>query len=129
MVKIKIDQFEFPMRFSVGAIKQLQDKYGRLEHFTDKLQDLDEAAWILALLINEGRKYEAFTTGGHAILVTAEQMGTLLTLDDVNGTAIGDALLAAFNESCTNGKNMQAEDLMKTYQVIQSGLLTDQTNP
>lgn len=111
MQTIKLGGKEYPIRFDMAAMKAMQDKFGAVEGLPERLRELDSMYWILALLINEGEKYNALTLNTQARQITPEQVSVIMDIGDFWQGETSQAIIDAFNEALGDGKNWTAEDL------------------
>ena len=106
---------DYPILFDLNVMKAVQERYkdvGRIEALGEKLEDLGEMSWLIALLISEGAEYEAYLSNGVAKKITPQQAGMLLSVGDFRSGKISQAIVDAFNESLGDSGNVTAEDLM-----------------
>jgi len=111
MQTINLGGKDYPIRFDMAAMKSIQDRYGAVQGLAEQLHKLDEMYWILALLINEGEKYNALTLNVQAKLITPEQVSIVMSIGDFCKGETSQAIINAFNEAIGDGKNRTAEDL------------------
>lgn len=113
MVNITLGGKEYPLRFSMAAMKAVQKRYGNVNDLDKHLRNLDEMYWILATLINEGYKYAAIELNIPAKQVTPEQVAVIMEIGDFFNGKTSQAVIDAFNEAMGDGKNYTAEELKK----------------
>lgn len=104
MIRIQLGGREWPIRFDMYAIEEIQKRYGGLTDLSAMMNDPAEIAWMLSLVVNEGLKYQAFETGAPCQLVEPEQIGMLLTPADLASETLADAIVDALNEGLGSKK-------------------------
>lgn len=119
MATVTLRGQEWPLLFDLNAVEAAQERHGDLENLMDELDNASELRWLLAVLIREGIAARNDEEGRHDLPPTEEQVGRMVTLADLQGVKIVQAILEAFAES--TGKNMTgaevtalAQDLAKT---------------
>ena len=112
MAEIKIGGKYYPIRFDLNSMAEVQKRYGDVTSIKDRMTDLAELRWLLAVLINEGVAYERVMNGVQAEGLTEEKLGMLLSPADLGSPAIVDAIVASFNDCLGDDqKKMTAEEL------------------
>lgn len=101
ITEIEIAGTMYPLNFSVKAAKEVSKRYGGIENvgdaFTDKSMDemMDEANWILALLIDQGVAYKRIVEGKDVKGLTQEELEIVMGVvdfTDLKNTLIGSMM-------------------------------------
>jgi len=88
ITEIEIAGRKYPLNFSIRAAKEVAKKYGDISNvgdaFTDKPMDemMDEATWILALLIDQGAAYKRVVDGEDIKAPTQEELEVIMGVAD-----------------------------------------------
>jgi len=83
-LSITIKGTEFPMAFNLNVLEAIQDKYGSLDKWQDKIQpktgeaQIKDIKWTLVTFINEGIEIEN-ENGEKKDLLTEKQLGRMIT--------------------------------------------------
>lgn len=99
ITEIEIAGKKYPLNFSIRAAKEVAKKYGDISNvgdaFTDKPMDemMDEATWILALLIDQGAAYKRVVDGEDIKAPTQEELEVIMGVADFAN--IKDTLMGA----------------------------------
>lgn len=99
ITEIEIAGKKYPLNFSVKAAKEVSKRYGDISNigdaFTDKTMDkmMDEANWILALLIEQGVAYKKIIEGEDLKGLTQDELEVVMGVVDF--ADLKDRLLSA----------------------------------
>jgi len=99
ITEIEIAGRKYPLNFSVKAAKEVAKRYGDITNidkaFDNKTLDemMDEATWILALLIEQGVAYKKVMDGEDIKALTKEELEVVMGVVDF--TDIKETLLSA----------------------------------
>jgi hypothetical protein len=99
ITEIEIAGKKYPLNFSVKAAKEVSKRYGDISNigdaFTGKPMDemMDEASWILALLIEQGVAYKKIVEGEDIKPLTKDELEIVMGVVDFAG--LKDTLLGA----------------------------------
>ncbi|HHX36603.1 MAG TPA: hypothetical protein GX717_01320 [Clostridiaceae bacterium] len=99
ITEIEIAGKKYPLNFSVKAAKEVAKRYGDISNigdaFTDKTMDemMDEANWILALLIEQGVAYKKIVDGEDIKALTKDELEIVMGVVDF--ADLKDTLLSA----------------------------------
>lgn len=99
ITEIEIAGRKYPLNFSIRAAKEVAKKYGDISNvgdaFTDKPMDemMDEATWILTLLIDQGAAYKRVVNGEDIKAPTQEELEVIMGVADFAN--IKDTLMGA----------------------------------
>lgn len=99
ITEIEIAGKKYPLNFSVKAAKEVSKRYGDISNigdaFTDKTMDemMDEANWILALLIEQGVAYKKIVEGEDIKPLTKDELEIVMGVVDFAN--LKDTLLGA----------------------------------
>lgn len=120
-VKITLGDEEYYLLLTTGATKEICKRYGGLENLGDKLMAgeklddaLDEVAWLLITLVNQGIAYENKKYGANKTPLTAADIDLFTAPAELVGYR--PAITEAINKGMTrniiseeNGKNAEGE--------------------
>lgn len=120
-VKITLGGEEYYLLLTTGATKEICKRYGGLENLGEKLMAgeklddaLDEVAWLLVTLANQGIAYEKKKYGADKVPLTIEDIELLTTPVELVGYR--PAITEAINKGMTlniiseeNEKNAEGE--------------------
>jgi len=98
---ITIDNKEYPLAFTLNVMESVQEKYGSIEKWADKLEpkayknketgemitpepNIKDLIWTFKEFINEGIDIENEEKGENREMLTHKQVGRLLTKAGVN---------------------------------------------
>lgn len=102
---IEIAGTTYPLNFSLNAAKEVAKRYGEISSVSDIFADrstdemMDEAAWLLALLIDQGVKYKKIIDGEEVKQLTQDDLGIVMGVfdfKDLKDTLIG-AMMAGMD--------------------------------
>ena len=88
ITEIEIAGKNYPLNFSVKAAKEVSKRYGDISNigdaFTDKPMDemMDEANWILSLLIEQGIAYKKIVDGEEIKGITSDELEVVMGVAD-----------------------------------------------
>lgn len=88
ITEIEIAGSKYPLNFSVKAAKEVAKRYGDISNigdaFTNKTMDemMDEANWILALLIEQGVAYKKIVEGEDIKALTKDELEIVMGVSD-----------------------------------------------
>ncbi len=106
-MSITIKGTEFPMAFNLNVLEAIQEKYGSLDVWQNKIQpktgeaQIKDIKWTLATFINEGIEIEN-EQGEKRDLLTEKQLGRMITnVSDIT-RSIANAVTDATPESDPN---------------------------
>ena len=120
-VKITLGGEEYFLLLTTGATKALSKRYNGLENLGEKLMAgetadvaLDEVAWLLVTLINQGVAYENRICGASKKPLTVEDIDLLTSPAELIElkSAISDAMLMGMKRNIISeddGKNAAGE--------------------
>ena len=120
-VKITLGGEEYFLLLTTGATKALSKRYNGLENLGEKLMAgetadvaLDEVAWLLVTLINQGVAYENRICGASKKPLTVEDIDLLTSPAELIElkSAISDAMLMGMKRNIISeddGKNVAGE--------------------
>ena len=120
-VKITLGGEEYFLLPTTGATKALSKRYNGLENLGEKLMAgetadvaLDEVAWLLVTLINQGVAYENRICGANKKPLTVEDIDLLTSPAELIElkSAISDAMLMGMKRNIISeddGKNVAGE--------------------
>lgn len=85
---IKIRGKEYPLFFSLGAMKKLVNRYGSIEELGNTLENnytkaLEEMPWLISTLINHGLAVQDYEKGTTSTPVTPEHVDALMSLSEL----------------------------------------------
>jgi len=120
-VKITLGDEEYYLLLTTGATKEICKRYGGLENLGDKLMAgeklddaLDEVAWLLITLANQGIAYENKKCGTNKAPLTAADIDLYTSPAELVGYR--PTITEAINKGMTrniiseeNGKNAEGE--------------------
>lgn len=114
MTTVKICGKEYPIKFTVNVIADLQERYGELTNWTKKMESLSETIWVLWRLINEGIAYERYFCGkNEPDLPDVRTFGMMLSFEDIQSPDIVNAIVNAYNEALGGQKKITTAELME----------------
>jgi hypothetical protein len=99
-MSITIKGVEFPMAFNLNVLEAIQEKYGSLDVWQNKIQpkkgeaQIKDIKWTLVTFINEGIEIEN-ENGEKRTLLTEKQLGRMIT----NVTDIAKAITKTVTDS------------------------------
>lgn len=99
ITEIEIAGTKYPLNFSLVAAKEVAKRYGGIESVTDifdgKSTDemMDEATWLLALLIDQGVEYKKIIDGEEVRKLTQDDLGVVMGVFEFKG--LKDTLIGA----------------------------------
>lgn len=88
ITEIEIAGKKYPLNFSVKAAKEVSARYGDIENIGDAFEGkstsemMDEATWILALLIEQGVAYKKIVDGEEVKGLTQDELEILMGVVD-----------------------------------------------
>lgn len=88
ITEIEIAGKKYPLNFSVKAAKEVSKRYGDIENVSDAFTDkemsemMDEATWILALLIEQGVAYKKIVEGEELTAPTKDELEIIMGVAD-----------------------------------------------
>lgn len=88
ITEIEIAGSKYPLNFSTKAAKEISKRYGDIasvgDAFTDKAMDemMDEAIWLLELLISQGVAYKRIVEGEEIKGLSKEELETVMGVGD-----------------------------------------------
>mgnify|MGYP000848400683 FL=1 len=102
ITEIEIAGRKYPLNLSVKAAKAVANRYGDIssvgEAFTDKSLDemMDEATWLLALLMEQGAAYKKIIDSEDVTVPTKDELEIIMGVADFASIKdkLMDALLA-----------------------------------
>ena len=124
MASIKLRGRDYPLHLSLNAVDQIQKRYGNVEKLSEKMRDVAEMPWIIALMINEGLKLEAYENGTAIKQLTPDMVGTFMSPNALTDQVMAQSIIDCVNESLGGEKNLTAEDAMQIY----AGMISQETN-
>lgn len=99
ITEIEIAGTKYPLNFSLNAAKEVAKRYGDIERVTDIFDDkstdemMDEATWLLALLIDQGVEYKKIVDGEEIRKLTQDDLSVVMGVFDFTG--LKDTLIGA----------------------------------
>jgi hypothetical protein len=110
--EVTIRNKTYPLVFNTAAWEEVNNRYGGLEEMGKKLQEdhgkaINEYAWILALLINQGIALKNFENGTEEKGVTPEQIKLLMLPKDITGQQ--EIIIDVINK-CTTDRIAESEE-------------------
>lgn len=99
ITEIEIAGTKYPLNFSVKAAKEVAKRYGDISNVGDAFSDkpvaemMDEATWLLCLLISQGVAYKKLVEGEDVKGLSQEEIETVMGVADF--TDLKDTLLGA----------------------------------
>lgn len=99
ITELEIAGRKYPLNFSVKAAKEVSKRYGDIssvgDAFSDKPLDemMDEATWLLALLLEQGAAYKKAMDGEDIKVFTKDELEVVLGVTDF--AKLKDTLLGA----------------------------------
>jgi len=99
-MSITIKGVEFPMAFNLNVLEAIQERYGTIEKWQDRIQpkkgeaQIKDIKWTLVTFINEGIEIEN-ENGEKRTLLTEKQLGRMIT----NVTDIAKAITKTVTDS------------------------------
>lgn len=109
ITEIEIAGKKYPLNFSVKAAKEVSKRYGGVENVTEAFSSgkvdemMDEATWILAVLMEQGSAYKKIIDGEEIEAPTKEELEIIMGVSDFAN--IQDALMGAM----TSGMEREVE--------------------
>ena len=109
ITEIEIAGKKYPLNFSVKAAKEVSKRYGGIENVTDAFSGgavdemMDEATWILAVLMEQGSAYKKIIDGEDIEAPTQDELEIIMGVADF--TNIQDVLMGAM----TSGMEREIE--------------------
>lgn len=88
ITEIEIAGRKYPLNFSVKAAKEVSERYGDISNIGDAFEGkstsemMDEANWILALLIEQGVAYKKIVDGEEVKGLTQDELEILMGVVD-----------------------------------------------
>lgn len=88
ITEIEIAGKKYPLNFSVKAAKEVSERYGDITNIGDAFEGkstsemMDEANWILALLIEQGVAYKKIVDGEEVKGLTQDELEILMGVVD-----------------------------------------------
>lgn len=120
-VKVTLGGEEYYLLLTTGAMKEIGKRYGGIENLGEKLMSgeklemaLDEIAWLLVTLANQGVAYETKMCGANKTPLTTDDVDVLTSpaeLVELKG-AIMEAITLGMKRDIVsedNGKNAAGE--------------------
>lgn len=119
ITEIEIAGRKYPLNFSTKAVKEVSKRYGDLSKVGDAFSDrpveemMDEATWLLALLIEQGVAYKKIIDGEEIKGLTQEELEVVMGIADF--ADLKDTLLGAMTAGMErevevkNGKATQGQ--------------------
>jgi hypothetical protein len=107
ITEIEIAGKKYPLNFSVKAAKEISKRYGDIssvgDAFSNKTMDemMDEANWILALLIEQGVAYKKIVDGEDIKPLTKDELEVVMGVvdfADLKDTLLGSMMAGAKRE-------------------------------
>ncbi len=109
ITEIEIACKKYPLNFSVKAAKEVSKRYGGIENVTDAFSGgkvdemMNEATWILAILIEQGAAYKKIIDGEDIKAPTQDELEVIMGVADFAN--IQEALMGAM----TSGMEREIE--------------------
>lgn len=102
ITEMEIAGKKYPLNFSLKAAREVAKRYGDISNVTDAFNGkavdemMDEAAWILALLLQQGAEYKKVVDGEDIKIFTKGELEVVLGVADFAGLkeTLMDAMLA-----------------------------------
>ena len=99
ITEIEIAGRKYPLNFSTKAVKEVSKRYGDISKVGDAFSDrpvdemMDEATWLLALLIGQGVAFKKIIDGEEIKGLTQEELEVVMGIVDF--ADLKDTLLGA----------------------------------
>ena len=112
--EMEIAGVKYPLNFSVKAAKEVSKRYGDIskigEAFTNKSMDemMDEANWILALLIEQGIAYKKIVDGEEVKGLSEEELEVVMGVVDFAN--LKETLLGAMVSGMSREVEVETEE-------------------
>lgn len=109
---IKLRGNEYPMAFNLNVIEAIQEKYGTIVNWQDKMTpakdgeaQFKDIKWTLMSFINEGIEIENDENEEKRPLITEKQLGRLITsMEDIK--SVSEAIMNAVTQNVPETKNL-----------------------
>lgn len=127
MVEITLRGRKYPALFDLQNVKELQEHYEDLSAIAEKLNDPEEAAYIIWLLIREGVELDNEEHHRETEAPSLAMVKKLISFADLQGglvASVEDAFMEFYGK---NGSGRQALQAMKTM-LNESGLTMPQSD-
>lgn len=111
MATVKVGEKEYPVRFDINVMADIQERYGEITRFAEQLSKLKELRWILYLIINEGISYDNIMNNHTNPSLTEQYVGMLLGLSDLQSNELTESIINAFNDCLGDEKKMTVAEL------------------
>lgn len=105
------DGKERTIHFDYNVVADIQDRYGDIAVFPEKLKNFNEVKWITARVINEGIAKKNHDLGTNENEIAEFEVGLLMPLVLEKLKGIINEVISAFNDCMGVGKNAVAGDL------------------
>ncbi|WP_415968664.1 hypothetical protein [Gemmiger formicilis] len=126
MAEIVLRGRRYPALFDLQNVKELQEHFGDLKVVAEKLNDPEEAAYIIWLLVREGVELD---NEEHHLDNEAPSLAVvkkLISFADLQGGLVASVEEAFMEFYGKNGSGRQALQAMRTM-LSESGLMTPQS--
>lgn len=126
MVEIVLRGRKYPALFDLQNVKELQERYSDLAQVAEKLNDPEEAAFIIWLLIREGVELDNEEHHKENEAPSLDMVKRLISFADLQGglaTSVEEAFMEFYGK---NGSGRQALKAMRTM-LSESGLTMSQS--
>nr|DAH94183.1 MAG TPA: hypothetical protein [Caudoviricetes sp.] len=124
MVVIELRGRSYPALFDLQNVKELQEHYSDLTVLPEKLNNIEEAAYILWLLIREGIELDNEEHHKDTEAPSLNTIRRLITYGDLTDGKVVEAVETAFMEFYgKNGSGRQVLEATRTM-LKESGLMT-----
>jgi hypothetical protein len=108
---IKLRGNEYPMAFNLNVIEAIQDKYGTIVNWQDKITpknnevQIKDIKWTLMSFINEGIEIENDENEVKKPLITEKQLGRMITgFEDIQSAS--QSIMDAVTQNVPETKNL-----------------------
>lgn len=119
MRTIKLHGTEYPILFDLNAVEAIQEHFGGdIAKMAENMRDIKTVRWLLALIINEGQRLQAYEYNIPAKPLTEDDVGMLMTAEDMSSPELIDSIVDAFNEGLGTEKNLTAGQLQTIGETI-----------
>lgn len=123
MVEITLRGRKYPALFDLKNVKELQEHYEDLSAIVEKLNDPEEAAYIVWLLIREGVELDNEEHHRDNEAPSLATVKKLISFGDLQGGLVAGVEEAFMEFYGKNGSGRQALQAMRTM-LSESGLMT-----